>query len=467
MRPRRCAGDPAGRSRPRVGAAGSGAYAASADVQVARAAAAAQALRGRVAHLEPGGRGADGRGRRRRALQGPRPADLRGLRRVGRGLRRRDRSRDRHERRLGRRGARLRHQPAPVPQRGDRLERAHREGRLHPRLHALLQPRGPLRHRGQLPPRVDPRPQPLVQLRLPDPARAPHGQDAAQAPRRAPGEAADGGTAVGDAHGRDPRSSRDAPRLRALAHPPRQLLQRRRRLELLQGDGEVPGRRRGGEGPLPEDGRPPPRGALVRPRVPALRRGLRRRFRERGRARAGPRGRGPSVRDPARRGAAAVRPAHRAIQEARHARRLLGEGPARLRPGPRRLAGARSLAPGSGARRVRRDHANARPGPRGPEEELRRRRAQGLDAARPRPPARAAGLAGGHRRDRRAGPRASLHARQLDLPHERLPLPARARALPLRGARLPRPLDPRLRRPGRGRRPTRWPTRSPRRATWG
>ena len=357
----------------------------------------------------------------------------------------------RRERRLGRRGAPVRHEPAPLPERGDRLERAHGEGRLHPRLHALLPPRGPLRHRRQLPPRVDPRAEPLVQLRLPDPARAPHGQDASQAPQRAAPEAAVGGAPATRAHGRDPGAAPDAPRLRALAHPPRELLQRRRRLELLQGDGEVPGRRRGGEEALPGEGRGPPAGALVRPRVPALRRGLRRRLRERGRTRAGPRGGGPGGRDPARRGAAAVRPAHRAVQEARHARRLLGEGPARVRPGPRRDS--------PGLDPSRREAALGvfdeitllfERVARRPEEALRGGRAQGLDAARPRAPAGAAGLAGGHRRGRRAGPRASLHAGQRDLPHERLALPARARALSPRGARLPRPLDPRLRRAGRG-----------------
>ena len=39
--------------------------------------------------------------------------------------------------------------------------------------------------------------EPLVQLRLPDAARAPHGQDASPAPQRAPREAAVGGAAVG------------------------------------------------------------------------------------------------------------------------------------------------------------------------------------------------------------------------------------------------------------------------------
>ena len=146
------------------------------------------------------------RRRGRRALQGPRPADLRGLRRVGRGLRRRHRERGQRERRLGRRGAPLRHEPAALPERRGRLERAHGEGRLHPRLHALLPSRRPLPHRRQLPHRVDPGAGQLVQLRLPDPARAAHGEDAARAPRR---QAAEAGVSRRD---RLPRSRRRARR---------------------------------------------------------------------------------------------------------------------------------------------------------------------------------------------------------------------------------------------------------------
>ena len=212
-----------------------------------------------------------------------------------------------------------------------------------------------------------------------------------------------------DAHGGRPGPGPRAPRFRPLAHPPRELLQRRRRRELLQGHGEVPGRRGGCEEALPGEGRPPPRRALVRPGVAALRRSVRRRLRERGRAREGPRGGGPGERGPARRGPAAVRPAHRALQEARHPRRVRGRGPPRVRPGPRGDGRPRPLAEEPPRSPCSTRSRGCSSGPGGPEEELRGRRAQGLDTARPRAPARAAGLPGGHRRDRRAGPRAPLH----------------------------------------------------------